>query len=123
MAQAEDIVDLGDFIAEVLTQINNGISKAQVTANEKKAAVNPINVYMPSVGQMRIDASGGHDRQVQNIEFDIAVTAAKKSGVQSGTGVVIPVLALGLQGKKEFDNSMVSRIKFSIPVAFPQQFD
>jgi hypothetical protein len=34
---------------------------------------------------------------------------------------MIPVLAIGMQGSKEYDNSMVSRIKFSIPVSFPAQ--
>jgi hypothetical protein len=120
MAQAEDIVDLGDFVAEVLTQINNGIAKAQETAKEKKAFVNPSNMYVPASGRIE-KGRGTHPRLVNNIDFDIAVTAAKKSGVKSGTGVVIPVLALGVQGNKEFDNSMVSRIKFSIPVCFPEQ--
>lgn len=57
----------------------------------------------------------------QIIEFDIAVTASEGSEAKAGIGVFSGVIGLGTQAKMEGSNATLSRIKFSIPVLYPEQ--
>lgn len=57
--------------------------------------------------------------RVQEVKFDVAVTATTKK--EGGGGGGIKVVALDLSGKigRSAENSTVSRISFSIPILPP----
>jgi len=107
----EDVVELKSFIATTLGEIQEGV---QMAINETIA--NGVNgVINPSWGETKdMDAN-----LIQNVQFDIAVTAfdADKSGVKGGIKVV--GVSIGGEGSSETTTSKVSRIQFSIPVVPP----
>jgi hypothetical protein len=55
------------------------------------------------------------------MEFDVAVTATETTEAKVGVGVFLGSLGIGSQAKSEDGNVIVSRIKFSVPVLYPQQ--
>ena len=117
-------IELKDFVAETLTQIIEGVKEAQEKAVEHGAMVNPNNVAIqPSSGRMEY-AEGGwgsHKRYPAIIEFDVAVTASQTDRVKGGVGVFATFFGASVQGETEEADSHVSRIKFTVPVFFPEQ--
>ena len=58
-------------------------------------------------------------RAVHTVEFDIAVTAVDGKETKGGIGIVVGAIGLGSQGRSEERNTSISRIKFKVPIAFP----
>jgi hypothetical protein len=56
---------------------------------------------------------------VHAIEFDIALSATQENELKGGIGVFFGSVALGGQAKSDKGNSSTNRIKFSIPVKYP----
>lgn len=107
-------VSLDDFVAVSLEQIVVGIRRAQQAVGEHGARINP-----QKDSSMKLDKRTGTD--VQEIEFDIAVTVteSKSSGAKLGVAV-LPVVA-GIRGGSDREHASVSRIRFSVPVVLPWQ--
>ena len=103
-------MELRDFIAKTISEIQNGVQLAIDQTMDVKGAVNPVW----GVGNLNKD-------NVQNIHFDIAVTATEKSDGQAGGG--IKVMGVGIDGKvtSASENSHVSRIQFEIPIILTGQ--
>ena len=76
-----------------------------IKTTDVKGAVNPV-WGVGNVGK----------ENIQNIHFDIAVTAAEKNDEKVGSG--IKVLGIGIDGEVTCfsENSRVSRIQFTIPI-------
>jgi hypothetical protein len=112
------MIELKDFVAVSLMQIIDGIAEAQEHAKEKGARVNPSGVKQASSGNVIMDtrATMGH-----LIDFDIAVSASETGSVDSEGKVGISVVGARVEGAIEETMSQVSRIKFSVPVFFPEQ--
>ena len=58
---------------------------------------------------------------VQDVKFDVAVTASDEQGAKAGAGIKILGATLGADGKVNYQNSEVSRVQFSVPVVWPGQ--
>jgi hypothetical protein len=56
------------------------------------------------------------------IEFDIAVTIENGKETKGGLGIFIAGIGLGAQGSSDSSNTVVSRIKFTIPVHLPAEY-
>jgi hypothetical protein len=56
---------------------------------------------------------------IQKVDFDVAVTAAEKTGTKGTIGVVMGAIGLGSQGESANSKTNDSRIKFSVPIALP----
>jgi len=88
------------------------------------AVVNPVNIYPASgqrpqiFGTLRKDKE--IDRLVQVVDFDVAVQVDESKGTKGGIGIVVAGLALGSQGQSASGQTSQSRIKFSVPMMFPQ---
>ena len=61
-------------------------------------------------------ASGKYSRDV---DFDVALTVTEGTGTKGGIGIVAGAFALGSTGQSTAQNSSVSRVQFSVPIAFP----
>lgn len=113
-------VSLQDFVSETLKQVIGGVVVAQDYAKDKGAYVNPY--LMPSgdgkISRLRHSETGTFPGSV---DFDVAVTTVKGTETQGGIGIFVGPVALGSKGQSESSSSSVSRIKFSVPVAFPPQ--
>jgi len=64
---------------------------------------------------------------VQNVEFDVALTSTETSSKGGGVGVGVGVplgatVNIGLQKKLAKSQTVLNRIKFTVPVLFPSKF-
>ena len=101
---ADEPLQLRDFVAETIKQVIDGVAAAQQYATTKRAIVNP----QPS-GLRRVEA----------ISFDVAVTAAKGTKTQGGVAVFAGAFGLGSKGQSEKSNQTINRIQFSVHVSLP----
>lgn len=102
---------LKDFVADVISQIYEGVTEA-IADHDRRHAVGRIN-------PPRRLADGSYDWGVQNIDFDIAITASDKKSGEGGGGLQVYVLNASGKQSKSHENTMTNKIKFSIPVALP----
>jgi hypothetical protein len=98
-------MDIKTFVSEALTQIIHGVEDAQ--SKTKYSAINP------SFGKASPDVE-----KENLIEFDIAVALERGNESKSGLAVIAGVVSIGANGKSNKSESIVNRIKFSVPVAF-----
>jgi len=111
---------LEEFVSETISQIISGIQKTHDHAKENGATVNPRLEHKKrtlSTGKVTVTQKS----PIHDIDFDVAVTTTEGKGTKGGIGVFVGPLGMGSQGQSESANSSVSRIKFSVPVAFPTQ--
>ncbi len=102
-------MDLQEFVSQTLVQIIQGVKDAQQEARKHGGKVNPDQSHSPFPG-----------KDIQNVEFDVALTVTEGTGTKGGMGLVVGPLALGTQGESKAQNSSVSRVRFSVPVRLPE---
>jgi hypothetical protein len=116
-------MDIEAFISHSMQQIFAGINAAQSATKDKYggAKINPRGVTA-----VERDASGNigphemHTKlQIYRVEFDIAVSVSESSKTSGAVGIHVAVFAAGTKGETSTENSSISRIKFSIPVVWP----
>lgn len=105
----EGYVDLKDFIAETLVQIQEGVEQAIKRRLDTPGASGVINPAF--------EASKQSD--TKDVEFDVAVTVQDKTSGSAKAGLKVFGIDLGGDGSKSAEHSTVSRIKFSVPVIAP----
>ena len=101
------------FLKTVIAEICNGIRESQ--AEVDGAVVNPLGVQSYN----DLLKAGGKSRNVQLIEFDLAVTVNSTEKSETGGGVMMAPLFWGGRETSSADSSTTTRVKFSVPVAFP----
>jgi hypothetical protein len=104
-------MELQEFICNSLVQIMAGIASAK---GKYDSRLSGDGVICPTWN----GPSNQKDR-MQEVKFDVAVTATSKT--EGGGGGGIKVVALDLSGKidRSVENSTVSRISFSVPILPP----
>ncbi len=114
-------MELKEFITESLNQIIDGIIDAQTYAKDKQATINPSGLKYDQQNNLvghRFAASLDYVPQV--IEFDVVVTVSENEKAKASLGVLTGVFGLGTQAQVESGNVTANRIKFSVPVIFPE---
>ena len=98
-------MDISEFLRESIVEITDGLLKAQ-------RQVGPYGV------DIRTGEKGG---AYSAIDFDIAVTT--KEGSDTGGEAKLSVLGLDLKlgGNKDKDDTIASRIKFSVNFSIPEK--
>ena len=110
------MLELWDFVAETLKQIIDGTRTAQEYAPGQGARVNPNRLqFRTDQGVVKI-MDIGSGAIVQEVNFDVAVTATEGKTTQGGIGVFVAPVALGSKGKSEASNQSLSRVQFSVPL-------
>lgn len=112
-------MDLEDFVASTLAQISAGIEKAQKQADDTGAWINPGGQIATHSDRVTIEVDAGARVYLENVDFDVAVTAATDQSAGTEGGIRVMGLRLGAEGEVKYENSSVSRVKFSVPVAWP----
>jgi hypothetical protein len=116
-------MDIQTFVSETLQQVITGIHSAQNTIGQGPtgAKINPRGITT-----LEKDPHGQrqpHDINtklpIHQIEFDIAVTVSESTEGKTGGGLLIAGLVLGGQKAATSENLSVSRIRFSVPVVWP----
>ncbi len=117
---------LEEFITTTLTQIINGVRKAQLDTKDSAVEQGETGLVNPRVTYGADDApkgkhyatSGGN--VVQMVDFDVAVTTQESADVKAGFGVFVAGIGLGTKGGVSSQDSAISRIKFQVPIALPR---
>ena len=113
-------MELKDFIAQTLVQIINGISSAQDTLGSEKEYINPHHVQ--SGDSQKNGVLFAYDwAPIENVEFDVAITASDTADVGTRIGVTSGIINARLGGKGEQSTELVNRIKFSVPICYPRK--
>jgi hypothetical protein len=109
-------MELREFVTETLMAIQDGIAEAIRRAVEKQSTEKHFTGIINPVWEGEDDWKA----HTQTIEFDVAVTESDKTSAGGKGGVkVLSVVEIGSEGSKVWEQSTVSRIKFSIPIIPP----
>lgn len=114
-------MDLKEFTKETLTQIIEGVKAANTQMEASGAFVPSSN--LSSIGEKhQYSNKDGYDHHVINIDFDVAVSVSEsKENNKGGALRILDVASLGGENNKSYENTSFSRIKFSIPLALPNE--
>ena len=108
-------MELKEFITESLVQIQEGVQDA---INRRASLTDAAGVINPVWGTSGDDISF---RDMQKVEFDVAVTATDRTAGGGKAGLRIFSAEVGADASKSVENSTVSRIKFTVPFIPPVQ--
>lgn len=107
-------MELKDFITGTLVQIVEGVHAAQKQVEALGGNVNPYDRQaIPGFGTKYKRG------EVQNVAFDVAITAQENSASKEGIGVVVAAIALGKRNETSDSSTSVSRVAFTVPLALP----
>ncbi len=102
-------MELSEFVELSLTQVLEGVAKAQRAAEAFNSIVHPTPV----------DAYGGTSRQFTTVKLDIAVSSHEgKAGAAKG-GIRVMGIGVGGELADHSGTSTVTRIQFEVPVLLP----
>jgi len=111
---------LSEFVSSSISQIIDGVLEAQKHASDRGARVNSYGTSITKTSEGAVFDSSTNEFG-QMIEFDVAVTTTEESGSKAGLGISIASIGIGGQIKSDNSNTLVSRLKFNIPVFLPKQ--
>jgi hypothetical protein len=106
-------MELKEFVSETLVQILAGVQDA---ISRRLAAPGSLGAINPVFG---LDAGAAGPDHIQKVEFDVAVTVTDKAGGGGKAGIKVFSIELGGEAGKSTEQSIVSRIKFAVPVIPP----
>lgn len=112
-------MELDQYVSETIKQILKGVSDAQKDTTTK-GCVNPkiSNLHAPQAGNMQIFTTD-NDEGIHLVDFDLVVNAVEGTGTSGGIGLFVGPIALGSRGESNAENSSSSRIKFRVPISYP----
>lgn len=115
-------MDIKEFTKEALIQIVSALSEANDSLVEHNAFIASSGLGSSENSCVHIvGKSNTVDKTVMNVEFDLAVTASDSNGFSvSAGGAPTPVLGILFRGGTKHENQKVHRIRFSVPVALPE---
>ncbi|KKL18993.1 hypothetical protein LCGC14_2469950 [marine sediment metagenome] len=109
-------MELNEFVENALSQLLQGVSAAQSKAAEIGGEINPrIN----DNNQTKLGFLNSSGLSASIVKFDVALTASEGSGTKAGISVLGGAVNLGAGGQSSNENSVVSRIQFSVPIVLP----
>lgn len=115
------MLELKDFIAETIHQISMGIKAASNKCKNCDVIVNP-NVITGNADNYYIPKEPAHfqiERPVQKLEMEISIGAIEASEKGGNLRIGVFPINLGINGNKNYQTSNVNKIKFTIPICFP----
>lgn len=107
-------MELKEFVKETLLEIVEGVKEAQDAVKEYGATVNPRIVKNSESAQV-----GGEYRPVQNVDFEVGLTASEESGNRKGIGVALGGFKAGVDGNGGRSSSTATKIRFVVPLVLP----
>ncbi len=107
-------MELKEFVSETLSNIIQGIEKAQKELEGKDCAINPEMYHE--------DKDVAKDRRkIKNIEFEVLLKLEESQGSKATIGVFAGFIGGGAQGQSGEITQSLNKIKFSVPVVYPKQ--
>ncbi len=122
-------MNLEEFVDTSLRQIIAGVKMAQQATRlpgkhpSEADVVNPAVMYNADAGPKgKYFATVGRNL-VHFIDFDVAVTTDSTSEAKAGLSLKVAGIGIGGGGGVSDRDSVVSRIKFQVPIVLPQSMD
>ena len=114
-------MNLKDFLEATLTQITQGIEGAQHQLSDSSGTINP-KLTSPGTAEKQGNLIASGTKLVHFVEFDVAVTAGEEAGGKASAGIFVAGFGIGagVQGHNSQSESTVSRVKFRIPITYPE---
>ena len=113
---------LEEFVSETLKQVLSGILTAQEHAAENGGLICPLHLPMRDKAGELYSVTFRTDRE-QMIEFDVAITTTDGAKTGGGIGIFVGPVGVGAKGESTKGLEHVSRVRFSVPIVFPNQND
>lgn len=114
----EKPVELSEFISGTLTQLIDGIAKAQEHARKNNAMIIPSTMFYSDFDKL---SRTKDEDLVHIVEFDIALAVEENKQLKGGIGIVVPEISMGYQGTIKKHKNINNRVQFSIPIILPSQ--
>jgi len=115
-------MDLKDFITETIRAITDATSELQETYEPQDIIINPPSAQSGS--DVYQQGSPNYTmRRVQNVAFDVAVSASSESDKGGKAAINVLSLTLGAEASKAVSAEQVSRVSFSIPMTLKPSKD
>ena len=101
-------MNLSEFVEASLVEIIKGVEQAikKTRRENHTAVVSPSNEH-------------ANYSDIREINFDIAVTVQEENTTKGSSGIKIFSANLGMSGEIGSTNTQISRMTFSIPIAWP----
>lgn len=119
-------MDLKTFVSESLTQIVEGVVDARERIEALRGMVNPPGIqssesdrsYAPYAVIKAEKGRAACRLPIQEVKFDVAVTASSDAQTKAGAGL-LSVVSAGISKEKGAKDETTSRIRFRVPLALP----
>jgi len=117
-------MDLKEFIKESIVQVTEAIIESNEELKDKNAVVNPGRIQVNSDSSQAYGRESSNithqSRIVQKIDFDVAVVVQDEQSAGAGAKISVMSLKLGADGEVNYTNKSESRIKFAVPIIYPE---
>lgn len=108
-------MELKEFIKAAITDITEAVSELQESINNG-AIINPT---LPRRVNDKCIEINNKVRVIENLNFDVAVTASESTGVEGGAKAGISIFGAKIGAGPNAKMENVSRLTFSIPIVLP----
>lgn len=113
-------MELKEFVKNTITSISEAVIEAQSELEKDGVVLNPPRMFLRhDIDGYDPEGSDARIRRVQEVKFDVAVTASEGSGTEVGGGIGISVLKAGADVSTTNTSERANRVAFTIPIAFP----
>ena len=122
-------MNLEEFVEVSLTQIINGVRKAQVATRLPDKHVSEADLVNPGIMYSADSAPKGKHFATQGrnlvhfVSFDVAVTTDSSTEAKGGLSIKVAGIGFDAGGGGSAKDTVVSRIKFEVPITLPQSSD
>ena len=122
-------MNVEEFVDTSLRQIIAGVKKAQQATRLPGKHPSEADIVNPAVMYGADEAPKGKyfattgRTLVHFVDFDVAVTTDSTSEAKAGLSLKVVGIGIGGGGGVSDRDSVVSRIKFQVPIVLPQSMD
>jgi len=118
-------MELKDFIKESLVQINLAIEESNEELKDSTAVVNPSGIQINSESSQAYGRESDKEihqntKVVHKVDFDVSVYAQDDKTTSGRAKISIASIGIGVGAEEKNSNKSESRLKFSIPVIYPE---
>ncbi len=110
-------MDIKEFTKETITQIVNAVREANELISGFGASI-PTDYFQ---GSRAITSYRDGEKNIIDVEFDVAVSAVESTNVGGGAGIKVVAFSIGAGANSQNENSTVSRVKFTLPLVLPEK--
>ncbi len=122
-------MNLEEFVEASLTQVINGVRKAQIATRLPGKHPSDADLINPSVIYGADSAPKGKHFATQGrnlvhfVLFDVAVTTDSTTEAKGGVSIKVAGVGFDAGGGGAAKDTVVSHIKFEVPITLPQSMD